>query len=201
MYSFLRACLSFLFPPTPDEVLVTQLSHDDIDVLLYPKEHDGIISLLSYENKKVRALIWQAKYRRDEKAFELLGSVLGEYIRELGPVTVIPIPLSHARLRERGYNQSYEICRSATKIIGCEIRTDVLLRTRNTKRQTELTRRERLTNLQGAFAVQNPGVLAGKHIVLVDDVTTTGATLQEASKAFHEAGIPNITLLALARAK
>lgn len=201
MHNFLRFCLSFLFPPSSDEVLVSHLSKDSLDALLYPQERDGIISLFSYENKNIRALIWQAKYRRDEKAFRLLGSVLGEYLREFGPVTLIPIPLSRARLRERGYNQAYEIAKYAAEIALCDIRTEVLFRTRDTKRQTELSRAERLTNLKDVFAVERSETLSEKRIVLLDDVTTTGTTLKEAAKALYEAGISHITLIALARAK
>lgn len=111
---------------------------------------------------------------------------------------VLPVPLSAARLRERGYNQAALIARHLAPA-----KTDVLtlLRILSTEAQSGLPRAQRLRNLQGAFALE-PGrarALRGQRVVLLDDVMTTGATLHAATQALREAGVAHVTAMVLAR--
>jgi predicted amidophosphoribosyltransferase len=111
---------------------------------------------------------------------------------------IIPIPLSPARLRARGYNQVLEILQANPLDPKYTILTNVLVRTRNTRPQTELARSERLTNMHDVFGVVHGESIAGKHILLVDDVTTTGTTLKTAKAALLPYAPASITCLALA---
>ena len=111
---------------------------------------------------------------------------------------LIPVPLSKARLQHRGYNQALELCKHLSRI-----KTDahLLLRIKDTLTQSSLSRSERLKNVKTAFAVEplRAQELQGKHVVLVDDVMTSGATLFAAAAALRQAGAAHITAVVFAR--
>ncbi|HEY2257798.1 MAG TPA: ComF family protein [Variovorax sp.] len=111
---------------------------------------------------------------------------------------VLPMPLAAQRLRERGFNQAWELAR---RLEPRKADATLLLRTRETEAQSGLARKERLRNLRGAFALdplRAPAVY-GRHLVLVDDVMTSGASLFAAAQVLREAGAAHITALVLAR--
>ena len=102
---------------------------------------------------------------------------------------LVPVPLSGARLRERGYNQSAELARSLSLAWRIPVREDLLIRSRTTTTQTRLTPGERHRNVSGAFrAIASRESLRGLHLILVDDVVTTGATLNACAAALHDGG-------------
>ena len=111
---------------------------------------------------------------------------------------VLPIPLSAERLAERGYNQSLLLAR---QLAATKTQAELLLRTRHTPAQRTLPRAQRLANLTGAFAVDplRTAEVRGKRVILVDDVMTTGASLQAACQLLRHAGVAHITTLVLAR--
>jgi predicted amidophosphoribosyltransferase len=115
-----------------------------------------------------------------------------------GQVCLIPIPLGARRLRERGYNQSERIAAALGALIGLPVRSDLLSRVRETATQTALTPEARQANLAGAFRSE---AAQGLHLVLVDDVFTTGATLCAAAVALHAAGAEWVEAVTFARAK
>ena len=112
---------------------------------------------------------------------------------------VVPMPLSRERLRERGFNQALELAR---QLAPGKTRHDLLLRIKDTAPQSALTRAERLRNVRHAFAVEPLGVqaLSKAHVVLVDDVMTSGASLYAAASTLRSAGAERITAIVLARA-
>lgn len=128
------------------------------------------------------------------------ADVLAEY-----PL-VIPVPLARHRERERGYNQSACLARELAALMragsGAEFREDLLQRTRATKTQTRLTPADRLRNVSGAFSAPKSArnVLRGAHVVLVDDVVTTAATLNACAAALYDAGTRIISFVTFARA-
>lgn len=111
---------------------------------------------------------------------------------------VLPLPLSRQRLQSRGFNQSLELAR---RLAPHKLRTDLLLRVKDTPPQSSLPRKERLHSVQGAFAVEPLRVreLRDQRVVLVDDVMTSGASLHAASTALRGAGVAHITVLVFAR--
>lgn len=112
--------------------------------------------------------------------------------------SIVPVPLSIRRLRERGFNQSLLIARLIAKEIKAPLFMDILLKKKETLPQTGLSAKERLLNLKNAFEVK--GNIRGRKLLLVDDVMTTGATVTECSKELMKAGAKEVIVLTLARA-
>jgi ComF family protein len=110
------------------------------------------------------------------------------------------MPLHPVRLRERGYNQSEWIGRGLSACTGTPLHTHQVVRLKATRSQTKLTPEERRRNVQGAFRVQDAPSLAGAHVALVDDVFTTGATLDSCASALMESGAAAVYALTAARA-
>ena len=114
---------------------------------------------------------------------------------------VLPVPMTNQRLRERGYDQAWELARRVAKALQLPARADALVRTLDTVHQTELGRAARQRNLRAAFFVPGPQRAALRHtcVALVDDVMTTGATLGEATAALRRAGVAAVEVWVLAR--
>lgn len=114
---------------------------------------------------------------------------------------LIPVPVTPSRLAARGYNQAWELCRTVGRLAGLQTLPDALVRLGDAPDQHRLARAQRLSNLRRAFAA-HPVLaprLAGKRVVLVDDVRTTGATLHHAGQALRQAGVIEVRALVLAR--
>ncbi len=114
---------------------------------------------------------------------------------------LVPVPLSAARLAERGYNQAWELARRLARATGLRAMPQALERVVDTRHQAELDRAQRITNLRAAFLVPAAarGNLEGQHVLLVDDVVTTGATAREAALTLLRAGAGRVDLWVLAR--
>lgn len=112
---------------------------------------------------------------------------------------VIPVPLHDHRLREREFNQSLLLADQIGHHFGLRVSCTDLVRIRSSPQQTTLRRKERLKNLRGVFAVPHPSSVRGKRILLIDDVLTTGTTVNECAKALRRAGSSDVYVLTLAR--
>lgn len=117
------------------------------------------------------------------------------------PALLLPVPLSGMRLRERGFNQAWEITRRLGATWRCEADPHLLLRVRETPHQTALPHSERIANVARAFAVEPLRVpeLRGREVAVVDDVMTTGATVAEMTRTLLEAGASRVQVWVLAR--
>jgi ComF family protein len=115
------------------------------------------------------------------------------------PGLILPVPLHRQRLRERGYNQALELARPIAHALSVPLRHDVLVRHRASVPQTELDARTRRRNVRKAFALKLTKALPA-HVVIVDDVMTTGATLAECARTVKRAGVLRVDVWALARA-
>ncbi len=113
---------------------------------------------------------------------------------------VVPAPLHPARLRQRGFNQADLLAREVARVLGPQLRTDVLRRVKSTSTQTALDRKERAENVVGVFSTCKPEAVAGKSILLIDDVLTTGATVRDAARSLQNSGARRIAVLVVARA-
>jgi len=142
------------------------------------------------------------KFRRDLAAGRVLAERMAARARVDAPALpalIIPVPLHRSRLRERGYNQAQELGVPLARALGIPLRHDALIRTRATPPQTGLDAKARRRNLRDAFAVAEHAQWPS-HVVLLDDVMTTGATAREAAKTLRRAGVARVDVWALARA-
>ncbi len=208
---FLEVLLSLIFPLRPDERLVQETSIETLFSLCEIKEwsNDGYTStvLLPYRVPEVSAHIREAKFHKNKKAFTALSYILSDYLAEYiaeetafrGSLVVVPIPLGKKRLQERGYNQIEEVCTKAQAMLGDTfvVAPSILIRNRETLPQTALKASERKKNTEDAFRVSTSLNLSSIYI-LIDDVITTGATLQSATKALQKAGAKHVRCIALA---
>jgi ComF family protein len=113
---------------------------------------------------------------------------------------LVPVPLDAARLRERGYNQAELIARPLARLLGIPFRSYLLVRTKPRPDKIRLTRRERWETVRGAYATHQSAQVDKLRVLLVDDVFTTGATLDACSRALRQAGAVRVVGLTVARA-
>ncbi len=148
--------------------------------------------------------IHRFKYAKKTSLARPLGSLVREtFMRFWGTDSVdlmVPVPLHLKRLRERGFNQAYLMTRAWAKDEDFSLDGLALCRTRWTKPQTTLSRKERQRNVKGAFAVACAERIEGKRILVVDDVYTTGSTVNECAQVLMKAGARWVDVLTLARA-
>lgn len=131
---------------------------------------------------KVQELMHQFKYKNIPLIGNKLGQIAGRQLIQTEGFkqinAIIPVPLHKSRLRKRGYNQSACFAEGVAEILNVPVITNNLIRKHATETQTHKSRFERAVNMQDVFIVNNPNELDGKHILLVDDVITTGSTLE-----------------------
>ena len=198
----------FLFPPRVDEIVVRGVSDEDILALIAPRlvntTRPETVVLLPFSDPRVRSVTHEAKYHGSARAFELLALGLAEYLRDADDIRnpiLVPVPLGRERYKERGFNQVEEVARYALKdLSGKEwgaVDTTLLVRTRETVSQVSLPCHEREENMRRAFGAAHLASPTCTYI-LIDDVTTTGATLQAAIDALTSAGAVHVIPLALA---
>ncbi len=141
-------------------------------------------------------LLHLLKYSGRKEIGVFLGKQLGYDLKQLnwheGIDAIVPIPLYPEKEAARGYNQTELICSGLSYVLGIPVITNLLYRIKNTESQTQKSREERLLNVEGAFELRNSSNLQGKHILIIDDVLTTGATLEATSKAFLQ--VPDIKI-------
>lgn len=201
MQKILEILLDLIFPPRAEERIVRTLNQEIIESLLAPRMRAGVHALFPYKDPRIRALIWQLKYKGNTKAVALLTPVLVTYLNAHVPgrLLVLPIPLSRTRLHERGYNQVTLVAQELQKTLPrMVLHEDILVRAHHTDRQTTLSRLERIRNMREAFRIADPEALRGQDILILDDVTTTGATLREAGTVVWACGPRSVKTVAVA---
>ena len=210
--SLFQTLFDTLLPLRPRSARTRSRTVEDIEPVTATHELLGIqiTTIMEYRDPAVSDMIRALKYEHSSHAATLAASVLADFLREEiaslktfspRPILLVPVPLHISRLHERGFNQIEKVLRALPPEFKngtlSRISTDALARTRATPQQTRLSRSERLKNVEGAFAATH--TVKDTHVILVDDVTTTGATLAEAAKALQKSGA-EVTALALAHA-
>lgn len=151
-----------------------------------------------------RDLIHAFKYRGKSHLRRPLGLLTAQRLvgfrQAHQPDLLVPVPLHRSRLRSRGFNQAVLLAELLSKQWQIPLQRQLLQRTRATIPQMELTRAERLTNLQGAFKVHDSTLISGRRIMLVDDVFTTGSTLAACATTLLQAGCEQVTAVTVAHA-
>lgn len=152
----------------------------------------------------VQALIHQLKYKSNLELGEWLGAWMGRSLLESGRFSnidyLVPLPLYADKEFKRGFNQAEVICKGISKSMHVPVLTRYVIRKRHTETQTKKHRTERWENVEGSFAVTDEAVLRGKNILLVDDVITTGATLEACTQCLLKVPGVQVSLATLATA-
>jgi ComF family protein len=143
------------------------------------------------------------KYNERLRLSRILSELMVDFIKTNRQIIddvdiIVPVPLSAGRLWQRGYNQSEILARALAKELGLSF-SNALVKTKSTRPQSELKRDRRLNNVRGVFGIRRGARIAGKTILLVDDVLTTGSTLNECARILLESGAGRIRALTLAR--
>jgi competence protein ComFC len=181
---------------------------------------DWIFPLFDYRHIPIKKSIWLLKYKNKKRIANVFAEVMyGRIIEELSELSImkdfknailIPIPLSTERYKERGYNQAVLICQELIKLDeknngekNFVLEKNILIKIKDTEHQANIKeRRDRLKNLIGSFAIKNSKEnlekIKNRNIILIDDVTTTGATLNEAKKILKQSGARKIIAFTIA---
>jgi ComF family protein len=153
----------------------------------------------------IRDLLHQLKYGGQSEIGIKLGNILGKSLMEskyfTKPDVIIPVPMHPKKLKKRGYNQAEMIAIGVSEILNVEIQTEGLLKILNTKTQTKKSKFDRWINVERSFDSSKDVIITNKNILLIDDVVTTGATLEACSSSLHKMGNNKISLATLAYAQ
>ena len=164
---------------------------------------DGLAAY-AFHNGPLRRAVHELKYSGLRSLARPLGRLMADRWPQLRPAdqpfdVIVPVPLHRRRERERGYNQAALLARELGRRLQLPVVEHVLIRSRATARQTDLDAAQRRANVQGAFACRSDG-LSGRAILLIDDVCTTGSTLEAAASALRAAGVAAVWGYTLTRA-
>ena len=172
------------------------------------KELSGLYFAIAYKKALTKTLIYKFKYKPYIKDLsKILANLLIEHFILTKKNTdavwnnsiLIPVPLDKNKLKSRGYNQSEELCKELSKILKVPLISNCLIKIKETEPQMRLNKLEREKNLHNAFIVKNKEAIKNKKIFLVDDVYTTGSTMQECAKVLKASGAKQVWGICIAR--
>lgn len=165
--------------------------------------HEAFSFLHFQKGNITQTLLHALKYKGRQDVGERLGQLFGNELSEAGytgPEFIVPLPLHEARLRVRGYNQCDSMARGLKKALGIPIGHHMVERVLSNSTQTNKSRFDRWLNVERIFTVPQPNKIAGKHILLIDDVITTGSTLEACGHCMLDAGARAVSIATLASA-
>lgn len=208
----LQYVVDWIFPLRKSEQTLKHITHEDILDLpkAAPIEAENTYALFSYRDSRVTSLIWEIKYHKNTHALSLIAPLLADLIQEeyaekalfenWDACLLIPVPSTKTHVREHGYADTQCICEALVPFLPPEIvySPQVLTKIVDTPKQHKLTNRNtRLNNLKNTQAVST-SIPPHTAVILIDDVTTTGATLDESRRALKIAGVKHIFAFTIA---
>ena len=165
-------------------------------------EFDEHIYMFKYEGL-IRRLILQYKFQEKSYLYKTIVNFLlnnkkmFEIIKTYD--TIVPVPISKKRKKQRGYNQSYLIAKDIANIVGINLENRVLFKTKNIIEQSKLNKEDRLENIKGVYEIINTKKILNKRILLFDDIYTTGSTVNECCRMLKKANPGKIGVLTIAK--
>lgn len=224
MYNYIKEFFDLLFPPhclgcnnllmkneqylclfCEEKLSFTKLNNDLGEILrnrLMGKVNlkYGFVGLKFEKSGLVQKFIYEIKYGNQKEAANWYGLRLGSVINfsEKEFCILIPVPLHRKKLVQRGYNQSEYFAKGLSNILNIKLYSKVLKRKEQRSSQTNKKRFQRWQNAENVYIVSNPEHVIGKHIILIDDVITTGATIESCARPLLDAGAREISVIAMA---
>ena len=216
---------SFFCPVCQNRIPIsTNIEISKYQSICHPDARFLLAPAADYRNEAVKNLIHELKFHRIASAMEPIKKILDEYLsiviaRKVAPqsgatdeaisthnffknYSVVPIPISSKRLRQRGFNQAQLIAEHVARQCKWPIANGNLIKIKDNKKQSELKNwEERKSNVENCFSITRPELIKNENIILVDDVFTSGATINEAVKILKRAGARKIIALVIARAR
>lgn len=168
-----------------------------------PVQH--VVAFLKFvKSSKVQSLLHTLKYKGQPEVGVALGRLYGQYLALTDYDSlfdlILPVPLHPLRKRQRGYNQSEEFGKGLSEVLSIPCNDDILQRRSQTSTQTRKSKLSRWTNVSEVFAIRKPDQIVGKRILLVDDVITTGATLEACGQVLVDGGCAKLSVACIAAA-
>ncbi len=172
--------------------------------LAQPIKLGSIYSAANYHDRVIKKAIWLLKYRGARSVAEPLAKLIHARLLSRLPdaqnYIIVPLPLHSKRLRERGYNQSWLLAKNLSDKFKIPLVDNVLYKIKNTPSQVSIKNRaERLKNLNDSFSAKNIHLIKSGSVILIDDVTTTGATINEAARVLKDSGAKKVIGFTVAR--
>ncbi len=162
----------------------------------------GAALLRFREGSMVQIMLHNLKYKKRKEIGEVLGEIAGKKLLDSPifslPDLIIPVPVHPKKVRRRGYNQSTIFGKAVSAAIHVSIAEDVLIKETETTSQTGKSRTERVENVSEVFVLNKPEAITGRNVLIVDDVVTTGATLEACCLKLKEGGAKSISILSIA---
>lgn len=181
------------------ETLAQSPGHECLACRTRPPHFDQALAAGLFEGP-LREAIHVYKYRPVRSLGKPLAAWMAQQVRMTVRLDLtLPVPLHKERLRHRGFNQALVLAHGISVRFSVPLLYDNLTRLRSTRPQVELSGRERTENVKGAFGLNRPSEVREKRVLLIDDVFTTGATMNECAKVLKDAGAASVTVLTLAR--
>lgn len=170
--------------------------------LAYPPSYDATVFAVDY-TPPLDHLVLQLKFSARLPLAPWFAEMLRDAVLARStlplPDMLCPVPLGPSRLVERGFNQALEIARPLSSMLGVPLHPRLALRQLDTRAQSGVSPHERAENIRGAFAIADPDLVAGRHVGIVDDVMTSGSTLEELAATFKRFGAARVSNLVFAR--
>ncbi len=164
---------------------------------------DGLMSACSFDQKIIKEAVHKIKYNYVKELSLLLSFLILTHLhlleKDISGFSIVPVPLSVKKKKRRGFNQSWEMAKAISETTRTPLLADVLLKIKDTRAQVDLNREERMENIKDCFRVTEEEKVRNKKIFLLDDVYTTGSTMNECAKVLKAAGAKEIVGLTVAR--
>jgi ComF family protein len=211
-----ESLLNIIFPKREDEKFVQDFDFENIESLAKNQNHNNLaFSIFSYKDQKVKAMIWEMKYHRNPKVLDFFAKVLSDYIyEELIDKTIFSNqktflltspPITKLKMQQKGFCHTDLLCREIIKNfektnteLKISYKPDAMKKIKETQNQSKTKdKSERMKNLKGAFWADKK-IFDNASVILIDDVLTTGATIEEMSKTIKNAGAKEITAFTIA---
>lgn len=211
----INTLLEFLFPKTEIELGSDNISENALNSkagVHIVNDKNYVTYFFNYNDKAIKSLIWSLKYRNKKNIVKLFANIMYPYILDdvsdkvlfsnFENPLIIPIPISKKRKNKRGFNQSEELAMEIIKIDKgktFELLNNVLFKNKHTEKQARTENSKiRTKNIKNSFSIKNSELIEGGNIILIDDVITTGSTIEEARKVLLENGAREVIAFVIA---